>query len=433
MGAPLPIPGLSAILCGYAKLRHRKTPAVVGGDDRPGLVAVIPALNEERTIPYAVVSLAKQTVTPDRLVVIDDGSTDGTAAMVEELRTGVPFEIEVVHHEEPQGKTPSIKEVARSAPEEKFFILDADTYLESESYVEEVLAAHGREDAACAFGRVKPATRADRKRVFEMEVRTRYDDSAVHESLASEIESWESLGAKLRYYVGHWPVERYRETLYRVEQRFVKDAYMRLFDTAMFPAGCGVLYDRERLVEVFDAYEDSLGDNLTNSEDVFLGFAFAQRGLTNLQVDTVSMRTTEPHIRDLPKQSYLWGSAYLQSAYYFRDVSTRFRANDDDTNRGPFGRAVATQLVDGLYPIVLLLVAGSFVLHFVDLEWLVGLLVFEFAIYASIAFAFARKRVHALASTLVWAPVRLFQLPIGIYVYLRVASDIVRGNRNWRK
>ncbi|MFC6725796.1 glycosyltransferase, partial [Halobium palmae] len=395
--------------------------------------AVIPALNEARTIPYAVASLATQTVTPERLVVDDDGSTDGTASVVEAVGETVPFDVEIRRHETPQGKTPSIKEVARSTAAEKLFILDADTYLESETYLEEVWDAHDREDGpvGCAFGRVQPATRADKARVFETELRDRLDDGPARERLAAEIAEWGTLRSKLGYYLGRWPVEQYRKSLYRVEQRFVKNAYMRLFGTTMFPAGCGVLYDRAALVDVFDEYEESLGDDLTNSEDIFIGFAFAQRGLANVQVDSVSMRTTEPRLRDLPKQSYLWGSAYLQSAYYFGDVSTRLRRGDDDER--PFGRAVAAQFVDGLYPIVLLLMVGLFALRFIDLEWLVGLLVFEFALYALIAVAVARRRLRAVGSTLVSLPVRLFQLPVGAYIYLRVGTDLLSGNRNWRK
>jgi glycosyltransferase involved in cell wall biosynthesis len=433
MGAPMPILGLSTMLCGYAKLRYGALPAAVSTGAQPDVVAVIPALNEERTIPYAIVSLATQTVPPDRLVVVDDGSTDSTGDVVEGIRSGVPFDVELRTHETPRGKTASIKEVARAATEERLFVLDADTYLESETYLEALLGEHERDDVACAFGRVRPSTRADKAAVFDSEIRGRYgEDDPARVPLEDEVESWETPGSKLRYYLGRWPVERYRDTLYRVEQGFIKEAYMRLFGTALFPAGCGVLYDRERLVEVFDGYEASLGDNLTNSEDIFLGFAFAHRGLTNVQVDRVSMRTAEPSLRELPRQTYLWGSAYLQSAYYFRRLSTRVRGGDDPRRR-PYGRAVLAQFVDGLYPSMLLLTIALLALQIVDLEWLFGLLAFELSTYAVIAVAVARERKRALLGALVSVPVRLFQLPMGTYVYLRVVADLLRGNRSWGK
>jgi len=440
VGAPLPIPGLSTLYCGYALLRNRSATALAGtgtaagaDDDGPDVVAVIPALNEATTIPYAIVSLATQTLTPDRLVVVDDGSTDGTAAVVEEVGAAAPFEVEIRRHETSRGKTAGLKAVARASTAELLFVLDADTYLEDEDYLAELVAAHRSESAVgCAFGRVKPATRNGKRHLFETEIAPRLDEgSFVRERLGSEIDGWSGLRSKLGHLFGRWPVERYRDSLYQAEQRFVKSAYMRLFGTALFPAGCGVLYDRDALVEVFDAYEESLGDDLTNSEDIFIGFAFAQRGLANVQVDTVSMRTTEPPLRDLPRQSYLWGSAYLQSAYYFADVSTRLRETDDGGR--PFGRAVVAQLFDGLYPTVLFLLLSLFAVHVVDLEWVLGVLSFEVAMYALVVVAVADRRVETLANAFVALPVRLVQFPVGAYTYLRVAADLVSGNRNWRK
>lgn len=42
---------------------------------------VIPAFNAERTLGACVSSVLAQTIQPDRIVVVDDGSTDGTAAV----------------------------------------------------------------------------------------------------------------------------------------------------------------------------------------------------------------------------------------------------------------------------------------------------------------------------------------------------------------
>ena len=43
---------------------------------------IIPAFNEERFIARAIESVLSQTVMPGQIVVIDDGSTDNTAAVV---------------------------------------------------------------------------------------------------------------------------------------------------------------------------------------------------------------------------------------------------------------------------------------------------------------------------------------------------------------
>ena len=440
MGLPAPIPGASLLLGGYGKLFKQPPVFAASGDQRPSFVAVIPALNEETTIPYAIASLARQTVTPDRLVVVDDGSTDATASVVEELGTTVDFPVELVRHDEPNGKTPSIKEIARSASEEAFFVLDADTYLESETYLEKLLAPHGEPDVACSFGLVRPSTRSKRREFYRMEVSDRVAaESPLEDRLESELDSGVREG--LLYRLSRWPVEKYRGILYDIEQRFTKDASMRLFETTMFPAGCGVMYNRKSLVSVFDEYEQSLGDDLTNSEDIFLGYAFVDRGLSNVQVDDVTMRTLEPSLRKFVSQSYLWGSAYLQSAYYFKQSTFKLRRKDrnssdsDSTDRSTpaVGRAILAQLVDGLYPVALIVVALFVLLQVIHTEWLVSLVAVEYGLYAAIAMITTDNRLKALSGVLVSIPVRIVQLVMGAYTYLRVGADLVSGNRDWRK
>lgn len=46
--------------------------------------AIIPAFNEERYVARAIDSVLSQTVRPEQIVVVDDGSTDGTAAVIKQ-------------------------------------------------------------------------------------------------------------------------------------------------------------------------------------------------------------------------------------------------------------------------------------------------------------------------------------------------------------
>jgi 4,4'-diaponeurosporenoate glycosyltransferase len=48
---------------------------------RPQLVVVIPARNEERSLPLLLASLATQTLGPDEVIVVDDHSSDGTGVL----------------------------------------------------------------------------------------------------------------------------------------------------------------------------------------------------------------------------------------------------------------------------------------------------------------------------------------------------------------
>jgi hypothetical protein len=109
----------------------------------------------------------------------------------------------------------------------------------------------------------------------------------------------------------------YREVLYLFLQRFVFHGQMTFFGTVSNPAGCAVAYRRTYLEALFDAVEPQLGDDLTNSEDIFIGLAMLNEGYRNVQVIDVLARTVEPEVQRLPKQLNLWSSAFLQSAFYF--------------------------------------------------------------------------------------------------------------------
>ena len=93
--------------------------------------------------------------------------------------------------------------------------------------------------------------------------------------------------------------------LYLFLQRFVFRGQMAAFGTVCNPAGCAVAYRREYLEALFDAVEPQLGDDLTNSEDIFIGLAMLNEGYRNVQVLDVCARTVEPEVQRLPKQIYL--------------------------------------------------------------------------------------------------------------------------------
>ncbi len=68
--------------------------------DRTRIISVIPVYNGERFIRATLDSLAAQTLRPDRVIVLDDASTDGTAQLVE---TYEPLDCELVHGKKTRG------------------------------------------------------------------------------------------------------------------------------------------------------------------------------------------------------------------------------------------------------------------------------------------------------------------------------------------
>ena len=53
--------------------------------ERPSISVVIPAYNREHTVLTAIHSVLSQTLPPTEVIVVDDGSSDGTAAAVESM------------------------------------------------------------------------------------------------------------------------------------------------------------------------------------------------------------------------------------------------------------------------------------------------------------------------------------------------------------
>jgi len=100
-------------------------------------------------------------------------------------------------------------------------------------------------------------------------------------------------------------------------QRFIYHGQMVFFGTMTNPVGCAVAYRREYVKDLFDKYEPILGDDLTNSEDIFIGFALLDKGYRNIQLTDVYARSEEPQAKHLPQQVYMWSSSFLQSCYYF--------------------------------------------------------------------------------------------------------------------
>ena len=63
-------------------------------------VLITPAHNEEKFITKTLDSMAAQTLLPERWIIVDDGSTDRTAEIVESYQERYPW-IEPLHTANP--------------------------------------------------------------------------------------------------------------------------------------------------------------------------------------------------------------------------------------------------------------------------------------------------------------------------------------------
>lgn len=102
--------------------------------DVPAVTAYVPARNEARVIAPCVTALVQQGAILDRLIVIDDRSTDGTRARLEALREEQP-RIEVIDGRGPGpgecGKPAALRDAVHAIlPEREWLLfLDADVIL----------------------------------------------------------------------------------------------------------------------------------------------------------------------------------------------------------------------------------------------------------------------------------------------------------------
>jgi glycosyltransferase involved in cell wall biosynthesis len=274
---------------------------------------VIPALNEEKTIVLSLASVLKQTLRPKRVILIDDGSTDRTLELATAFCEENGVELIAIQRKEPIGKTPTIKRQAREFDSDVEFILDADTVLESENYIERaVQELYQAVGIASACGTILPLRWRDRKAISESDLVKKFIEARPEAGL----ESKRGLFARVRQGF----TDTYRDVLYMFLQRFVYLGQMVFFGTISNPVGCAVAYRRQYVKDLFDTYEPILGDDLTNSEDIFIGFAMTNKGYRNIQLRDVCARSTEPEAQRLPRQIYLWSSSFFQSCYYFNDL-----------------------------------------------------------------------------------------------------------------
>jgi 4,4'-diaponeurosporenoate glycosyltransferase len=104
--------------------RHEVNQSVSGEQ----LSIIIPARNEEHNIPTLLRSIAAQSVRPREIIVVDDGSTDRTAALARQL--GATVMASQPLPDGWRGKTWACHQGAQAATGGLLLFLDADTWFE---------------------------------------------------------------------------------------------------------------------------------------------------------------------------------------------------------------------------------------------------------------------------------------------------------------
>lgn len=112
------------------------------------LTIIVPVFNEERHVVEMIRRLAKMTLHDFEIIIVNDGSTDSTASLIE---SNIPPNGVVLHLDVNAGKTSSVREGLANATGEFVIIQDAD--LEYDPADIPRLLAVAQEKGGAVFGR----------------------------------------------------------------------------------------------------------------------------------------------------------------------------------------------------------------------------------------------------------------------------------------
>ncbi|HXR75355.1 MAG TPA: glycosyltransferase, partial [Bryobacteraceae bacterium] len=306
-------PSVILALVGKLKGWDRTKPTPTFDWKTATLDVLIPAKNEETNIALCLASLFDQDFRIRKVTVIDDASTDQTANVVRRYVELTGKEVDLVVRPQSRSKTTAVREQCDSSNADAFLVLDGDTVLTNRNYVSRLIEnLFKNAGVASACGEVMPFTRGRRRKFTQ--------GNQVLARIQTEMHLDPSEPSHGPRRLLEYLTVIYRTSLYVFLQRILYDGHMKMYGSRLNPIGCAVLYRTNRLRECFAYAQPQMGDNLTNSEDIFIGHFFSWKGWRNIQVSDVRCESIEPSIERLPRQLYLWSSSFLQALYYFREL-----------------------------------------------------------------------------------------------------------------
>ena len=121
---------------------------------KPTVTVIVPTFNREKFLPECIDSLLRQTVMPDQILIVDDGSTDGTGTVASSFPAPVEY-----YRKENGGKSTALNFALKHCTGDFVWIFDDDD-IAHPTALERFLAAFEREGLfMTAFldkGRMRP-------------------------------------------------------------------------------------------------------------------------------------------------------------------------------------------------------------------------------------------------------------------------------------
>src|SRR5688572_18242115 len=94
-------------------------------ESRRAVFAVVPSYNHAQFVERCLRSIISQTQPPKKLLVIDDGSRDGSPAIIEAVLKDCPFECELIAREN-RGLCATLNQALDMSGEQYFAYLGSD-------------------------------------------------------------------------------------------------------------------------------------------------------------------------------------------------------------------------------------------------------------------------------------------------------------------
>ncbi len=120
------IPRYTISLVSLALLRPSRTRSIPAAEEDVTISVILPAFNGGPGLLQSIASLHRQTLKPFEIIVVDDGSTDGTLRIAEEARAAGLIDM-VIHHGTRCGRSPAVNAGARFARGDLILAMDPDT------------------------------------------------------------------------------------------------------------------------------------------------------------------------------------------------------------------------------------------------------------------------------------------------------------------
>ena len=138
---------------------------IIPEDKKPLVSIIVPVKNEEGNIRNCVQSCLNSSYTNKEVIIINDGSTDGTSAILDEMRkeVGPGSKLQIIHLSKSVGKKVAIEAGSQIAKGEFYVMMDSDCDLASDAvdHAIKIFYSDHRVGAVTGHARVRDATKGN--------------------------------------------------------------------------------------------------------------------------------------------------------------------------------------------------------------------------------------------------------------------------------